>query len=224
MKANTILLLLIMSCTYGFAQVSQEPLPYALDALEPYIDSQTMDIHFNKHHTGYIKNLNMAIKGTEAEKMTMQELLSNASKLGNTIRNNAGGHYNHTLFWTVLTPDTTTKPSKNLEKAINKSFTDMETLKVELSEAGSTQFGSGWAWLYVSQNGELAICSTANQDNPLMDDVEHKGIPILGIDVWEHAYYLKYQNQRGNYLNAIWNIINWDEVSKNHEKALSKKH
>ncbi|WP_111307646.1 superoxide dismutase [Confluentibacter sediminis] len=223
MKTNTILFLLMIHCAYGFAQFSQEPLPYKVDALEPYIDSQTMDIHFNKHHAGYIKNLNTAVKGTATEKMTLLDILSNVSKLGSTIRNNAGGHYNHQLFWKVLTPNTATKPSKKLERAINETFTDLEALKVELSKAGSTQFGSGWAWLYVNQNGKLSICSTANQNNPLMDDAEHKGIPILGIDVWEHAYYLKYQNQRGNYLNAIWNIINWDEVSERYEEAITKK-
>lgn len=203
----------------GKAQFSQQPLPYAFNALEPNIDALTMEIHFSKHHATYIKNLNTAIKGTDAEAKSMLELLASISKYNATIRNNAGGHYNHELFWTVLTPNKNTHPSKELQKAIDASFTSMDSLKSTLNKAASTRFGSGWAWLYVTPDGHLSICSTPNQDNPLMDIAEYKGIPILGIDVWEHAYYLKYQNKRGDYLAAIWEIINWDEVSQRYKDA-----
>lgn len=223
MKNTKIVALLLLIGVSVSAQFTQKPLPYAYNALEPYVDAQTMEIHYSKHHAAYVKNLNAAIVGTEAEKMTLTEIFANVSKLSPAIRNNAGGHFNHELFWTILTPEKNTKPSPNLEKAINETFGTLDALKEKLNTAAATRFGSGWAWLYVDTNGKLAISSTANQDNPLMDIAENKGIPILGIDVWEHAYYLKYQNKRTDYLAAIWNIINWNEVSKNYDNAIPKK-
>lgn len=223
MKKKKFLLALLFVGSVLSAQFTQKPLPYTYNALEPFVDVQTMEIHYSKHHAGYVKNLNAAVKGTDAEKMTITQIFSNVSKLSPAIRNNAGGHFNHELFWSILTPEKNTKPSANLEKAINESFGSLATLQEKLSVAASTRFGSGWAWLYVGQDGKLAICSTANQDNPLMDIAENKGMPILGIDVWEHAYYLKYQNKRTDYLTAIWSIINWNAVSSNYELATKKK-
>lgn len=207
----------------SFAQFSQKPLPYAYNALEPFIDAQTMEIHYSKHHAAYVKNLNAAIIGTPAEKMNINEILASVSKFSPAIRNNAGGHFNHELFWSLLTPKKDTKISPELEKAINTKFSSLDSLKIKLNAAAASRFGSGWAWLLVDKDGKLAICSTPNQDNPLMDIAEVKGTPILGIDVWEHAYYLKYQNKRADYLSAIWNVINWDEVSNLYEKATHKK-
>lgn len=198
-----------------FAQFTQEPLPYAYDALEPFVDAQTMEIHYSKHHAGYVNNLNKALKEAGLEENTdLNTILGNISKYSTAIRNNAGGHYNHTLFWNVITPNKDTKLSDDLAAAITTTFGSMETFKTQLTQAASTRFGSGWAWLVVTPENKLVICSTPNQDNPLMDDAPVKGTPVLGIDVWEHAYYLKYQNKRGDYLQSIWNIINWDEVSR----------
>ncbi|MDP2087855.1 MAG: superoxide dismutase [Flavobacteriaceae bacterium] len=223
MKKYSILrLFFLLFNVVAFAQFTQNPLPYSFNALEPYIDAQTMEIHYSKHHSGYIKNLNAAITGTPAAKMTVNEIFATVSNLSPAIRNNAGGHYNHELFWSVLTPEKNTKPSKELEKAIQESFTNLDSLKVKMNKAGAARFGSGWAWLYITQAGKLAVCSTPNQDNPLMDLAENKGIPILGVDVWEHAYYLKYQNKRADYLGAIWNVINWNEVSKRYSDAIQK--
>jgi len=205
------------------AQFAQKPLPYAYNALEPFIDAQTMEIHYSKHHAAYVKNLNAAVVGTDAEKLKVKEIFANVSKYSPAIRNNAGGHYNHELFWSILTSEKNTKPSAELEKAINDSFGSMDALKEKLNAAAATRFGSGWAWLYVDKDKKLAISSTPNQDNPLMDVVENKGTPILGIDVWEHAYYLKYQNKRADYLAAIWNVINWNEVSNNYKAATKGK-
>jgi superoxide dismutase len=223
MKKNQLLSVMLLICASVSAQFTQKPLPYAYNALEPFIDAQTMEIHYSKHHATYVKNLNAAVKGTDAEKMTIIEIFSNVSKLSPAIRNNAGGHFNHELFWTILTPEKNTKPSADLEKAITESFVNLDTLKVKLNKIATTRFGSGWAWLYVGQDGKLAVCSTANQDNPLMDIAENKGKPILAIDVWEHAYYLKYQNKRADYLAAIWNVVNWNEVSNNFALATAKK-
>ena len=217
-----LMFIFFLSCQ-AFAQFSQLPLPYSYGALEPYLDAQTMEIHYSKHHAGYVKNLNAAVQGTDAQNMTLKEILANVSKFSPAIRNNAGGHYNHEFFWSVLTPQKGTKPSEALQKAIEASFTSLDTLKVRFNKLAATRFGSGWAWLYVTPEGKLAICSTPNQDNPLMDVAEQKGTPILGIDVWEHAYYLKYQNKRPDYLVAIWNVINWDEVSKYYDNATAKK-
>ena len=199
----------------AFAQFTQAPLPYAYDALEPFVDAQTMEIHYTKHHTGYVTNLNRALKEAGLENNTdLNAILGNISKYSTAIRNNAGGHYNHTLFWNVLTPNKNTKLSTELAANIEKTFGSMEAFKTQLTQAAATRFGSGWAWLVVTPENKLVIASTPNQDNTLMDDAPVKGTPIFGIDVWEHAYYLKYQNKRGDYLQAIWNVVNWDEVSR----------
>lgn len=222
MKKVFTLVALALSAVASFAQGSftQKPLPYAYNALEPYIDAQTMEIHYSKHHAAYVKNLNAAMANQPA--VTMDSLLANISKYSGAVRNNAGGHYNHELFWSVLSP-TKTEASKELMTAINSTFTSMDSLKTLLNEAAMKRFGSGWAWLYVTKEGKLAVGSTANQDNPLMDVCDIKGTPILGIDVWEHAYYLKYQNKRNDYLSAIWNVINWQEVSARYAATQPKK-
>ena len=197
-------------------------LGYNYNSLEPYIDSTTMYIHLNKHHAAYIKNLNEALKGTEAEKLSMNELLKDISKYSTVIRNNAGGHYNHSLFWANLTPKLNTQASPRLQKAILESFGSLDSLKTLLNKAAISQFGSGWAWLIVTPEKKLVVCATPNQDNPLMDMASVKGTPIIAIDVWEHAYYLKYQNKRADYLSSIWNILNWDEISKRYETIVPK--
>lgn len=194
-------------------------LNYAFEALEPHIDAQTMQIHHGKHHQAYVDNLNKAIAGTDAETKTLEELMANISAYPVAVRNNGGGHYNHTLFWSILGPNTGGAPTGDLATAINENFGSFDALKEKMNTAGATRFGSGWAWLLV-KDGNLEVSSTPNQDNPLMDVAEVKGTPILGIDVWEHAYYLKYQNKRPDYLAAIWNVINWDEVSKRYKAAL----
>ncbi len=218
----SVLFSVVLSTT-TFAQFSQSPLPYSYNALEPYIDAQTMEIHYSRHHAAYIKNLNKAIAGTPAEKLPITEILAHTSQYSVTVRNNAGGHYNHDLFWSILTPKPNTAPSPALLLAINSTYVSIDSLKAVLDKAAATRFGSGWAWLYVTPEGKLAVCSSPNQDNPLMDSAEHKGTPILGIDVWEHAYYLKYQNKRTDYLAALWNIINWEEVSRRYTQALTSK-
>ncbi|AQX10217.1 superoxide dismutase [Elizabethkingia ursingii] len=205
------------------AQFKQAPLPYAYNALEGSIDAQTMEIHYSKHGAAYVANLNKAITGTPLEKESLVKILSGISKQTPAIRNNAGGHYNHELFWTILTPEKNTQLSEKLAKAINQSFGSFDAFKEKMGKAGADRFGSGWAWLIVTPDKKLAVTSTANQDNPLMDIAEVKGIPVLGIDVWEHAYYLKYQNKRADYLSAIWNVINWKEINKRYEAALSGK-
>ncbi len=193
------------------------PLPYAYDALEPHIDEQTMKIHHGKHHQAYVDNLNKAIAGTEHENKSLEELIANADKISPAVRNNGGGHWNHTFFWDILSKDGGS-PSGNLSEAINSAFGSFDEFKTKVSAAGVARFGSGWVWL-ISSDGKLEITSTPNQDNPLMDVAEVKGTPILGIDVWEHAYYLKYQNKRPDYLVAVWNAINWKKVQENFEKA-----
>ena len=192
-------------------------LPYAHDALEPHIDEKTMKIHHGKHHAGYTKKLNDAIEGTEHEGKSIEEILV-AGKGNSAIRNNGGGYYNHSLFWEIMSPNGGGKPSGDLATAIDSAFGSFESFKDEFSKAGATQFGSGWAWLCVS-NGKLEVCSTANQDNPIMGE-GCKGTPILGIDVWEHAYYLNYQNKRPDYIEAFFNVINWEEVSKRYAAAM----
>jgi len=188
-------------------------LPYAHDALEPNIDAQTMEIHHGKHHAGYTAKLNAAIEGTELAGKTIEELL--ASHTDNAaIRNNGGGYYNHCLFWEVMGPNGGGAPSGELAEAINSAFGSFEEFKNVFSNAAATQFGSGWAWLCVNKGGSVEVCSTPNQDNPLMSSAGCSGMPILGLDVWEHAYYLKYQNRRPDYINAFFNVVNWDEVSK----------
>ncbi|MFA6060074.1 MAG: superoxide dismutase [Taibaiella sp.] len=194
-------------------------LPYGHNALEPHIDAQTMEIHHGKHHQAYVDNLNKAIEGTDAANLSLEELVKNISKYPAAVRNNGGGHFNHSLFWTVLGPDAKAGPEGKLADAINEAFGGLDALKEKMTTAGATRFGSGWAWLIV-KDGKLEVTSTPNQDNPLMDVAEVKGTPIFGIDVWEHAYYLKYQNKRPDYLKAIWSVVNWDEVSKRYEAAL----
>lgn len=189
-------------------------LPYAHDALEPHIDTQTMQIHHGKHHAAYVTNLNAAIAGTDAEGKSLEELLASVSKYSPAVRNNGGGHYNHSLFWTVIGPNAGGEPTGELADAINAAFGSFSAFKDEFSKAGATRFGSGWAWLIVKSDGKLAVTSSPNQDNPLMDVAEVKGTPILGLDVWEHAYYLHYQNRRPDYITAFWNVVNWAEVSK----------
>ena len=188
-------------------------LPYPTDALEPSIDKMTMEIHHGKHHAAYVTNLNKAIEGTEWDKKTIEQILAGVSKLPVAVRNNGGGHYNHSLFWNWMKPKGGGSPTGDLASAITRDFGSFEKFKEQLSGAGMNRFGSGWAWL-IKQDGKLAITSTPNQDNPMMDLADVKGVPILGIDVWEHAYYLKYQNRRAEYLAAFWNVVNWDEVAK----------
>jgi len=193
-----------------------EALPYAADALEPHIDKTTMEIHHDRHHQAYVDNLNKAIAGTDAENLSLLDIIKNVSKYSAAVRNNGGGHYNHSLFWKVLGPNAGGAPTGELAEAIVATFGSFDELKKQLQAAGATRFGSGWAWLIVDADGKLAVTSTPNQDNPLMDVAEVKGTPILGIDVWEHAYYLKFQNKRPAYLEEIFNVINWDAVAQNY--------
>ncbi len=188
-------------------------LPYALNALEPHIDARTMEIHHGKHHNAYVTNLNAAVQGTEWENKSLEEIMANISKLSAAVRNNGGGHWNHSFFWQIMGPNAGGAPTGAVAEAINSTFGSYDKFKEEFSKAGVTRFGSGWAWL-TAAGGKLTISSTANQDNPLMDIAEVKGTPILGVDVWEHAYYLNYQNRRPDYLAAFYNVINWDEVNK----------
>jgi Fe-Mn family superoxide dismutase len=187
-------------------------LPYAYDALEPYIDKATMEIHHSKHHNAYVTNLNNAVAGSELEHKTLDELIKDASKFPVGVRNNSGGVFNHNFFWTILKNNGGSAPSGKLAEAINAAFGSFDEFKAKFSNAAATRFGSGWAWLIV-QNGRLAVTSTPNQDNPLMDLAEQKGVPILTLDVWEHAYYLKYQNRRPEYIENWWNVVNWEEVA-----------
>jgi Fe-Mn family superoxide dismutase len=193
-------------------------LPYAHDALEPYIDVTTMQIHHGKHHQAYVDNLNKAIAGTANEGKSLEELVKAAASISPAVRNNGGGHWNHSFFWEVLAPNAGGTPTGELADAINTAFGSFDEFKTKFAAAGATRFGSGWAWLIV-KDGKLEITSTPNQDNPLMDVAEVKGTPILGVDVWEHAYYLKYQNKRPDYLTAIWNVVNWTKVAEHFAKA-----
>ncbi|WP_234461819.1 superoxide dismutase [Pedobacter segetis] len=188
-------------------------LPYASDALEPNIDKQTMEIHHDKHHAAYVNNLNAALEG-KVDVGSIEDICKNISKHPVAVRNNGGGHYNHSLFWSVMGPNGGGHPSGDLAKAIDAAFGSFDKFKEDFSKAGATRFGSGWAWLIVGADGKLAVTSTPNQDNPLMDVAEVKGTPILGMDVWEHAYYLKYQNKRPDYIAAFFNTVNWAEVAK----------
>jgi len=187
-------------------------LPYAYDALEPYIDKMTMEIHYTKHHNGYVTKLNGAIEGNDLEKKSLEELLKDASKHPAAVRNNGGGVFNHSLFWTIMKKGGGGKPTGKLADAINSAFGNFDEFKSKFTNAAATRFGSGWAWLIV-QNNKLVVTSTPNQDNPLMDVADQKGSPVLGLDVWEHAYYLKYQNRRPEYIDNWWNVVNWDEVA-----------
>jgi len=188
-------------------------LTYDYKALEPHIDALTMEIHHSKHHNAYVTNLNNATAGTDAEKMSIEDICKNISKYPMPVRNNGGGHFNHSMFWTIIGPNAGGAPSGELADAINSAFGSFEKMKEEFTKAATTRFGSGWAWL-IKHDGKLVISSTPNQDNPLMDIAEVKGTPILGLDVWEHAYYLHYQNRRPDYINAFWNVVNWTEVTR----------
>jgi len=188
-------------------------LDYAYTALEPNIDAKTMEIHHSKHHQAYVTNLNNAIAGTDAEKMSIEDICKNISKFPMAVRNNGGGHYNHSLFWQVMAPNAGGMPTGDLAKAIETDLGGFDKFKADFTAAGATRFGSGWAWLCVKE-GKLCVCSTPNQDNPLMDIADCKGTPILGMDVWEHAYYLNYQNRRPDYMAAFFNVINWEKVSE----------
>jgi superoxide dismutase, Fe-Mn family len=189
-------------------------LPYAFNALEPHIDARTMEIHHGKHHNAYVTNLNNAIAGTDGEKLSIEEICRNISKYPVAVRNNGGGHYNHSLFWTVLGPNAGGAPTGAVAEGINAAFGSFDEFKTKFAAAAAGRFGSGWAWLIVDGSGKLQITSTPNQDNPLMDVAEAKGSPVLGLDVWEHAYYLNYQNRRPDYVTAFWNVVNWNEVNK----------
>jgi Fe-Mn family superoxide dismutase len=199
------------------------PLPYDYNALEPSIDEETMRIHHDKHHGAYVTNLNKAVAGTEFENMSIEELVQNLDKVPEdkrtAVRNNGGGHINHSMFWVIMGPNGGGQPTGALADAINKQFGSFDAFKEQVNQAGATRFGSGWAWLVVDPSGKLSVLSTPNQDNPLMDG---KGTPILGVDVWEHAYYLKYQNKRPDYLNAWWKTVNWGAVADRYQKATSK--
>lgn len=222
MRMKSIFIILIIFFSNLFAQNHQLPkLAYSFNALEPYIDEATMKIHYEKHHQGYINNLNKALQNHENANLSLEEILKNVSKYSEAVRNNGGGHFNHTLFWEILTPNGS-KPTNYFKSAIEKQFGSLDSLKVLMTQKGLSQFGSGWVWLIVNAEKKLEVTSTPNQDNPLMDVVKEKGIPILGIDVWEHAYYLKYQNKRNDYLANIWNVIHWEAVSQKYEKIVPK--
>ncbi|HEX2606462.1 MAG TPA: superoxide dismutase [Flavisolibacter sp.] len=194
------------------------PLPYAFEALEPHIDAQTMQIHHDKHHQAYVDNLNKAIAGTPNESKSLEELVRSAGSISPVVRNNGGGHWNHTFFWEIMAPKSGGQPTGAIAEAINQAFGSFDSLKEKFNAAAVSRFGSGWAWLIV-KDGKLEVSSTPNQDNPLMDVAEVKGTPVLGVDVWEHAYYLKYQNKRADYLAAFWNVVNWNKVNELFAKA-----
>lgn len=195
-------------------------LPYDFNALEPHIDARTMEIHHGKHHQAYVTNLNNAIAGTDAEQLSIEEICRNISKYPVAVRNNGGGHYNHDLFWKIMKAGGGGAPSGALAEAINSTFSNFDEFKAKFGTAGATRFGSGWSWLLVTADKKLAVTSTPNQDNPLMDIAEVKGTPIMGLDVWEHAYYLHYQNRRPDYIAAWWNVVNWDEISARFQQAM----
>jgi superoxide dismutase, Fe-Mn family len=194
-------------------------LAYAYNALEPHIDARTMEIHHSKHHQAYVTNLNNATAGTDAENLSIEAICSNISNYAPAVRNNGGGHFNHDLFWKVIGPNGGGTPTGELAAAIDAAFGNFDTFKQQFAAAATTRFGSGWAWLIVGTDKKLAICSTPNQDNPLMDVADVKGTPILGLDVWEHAYYLNYQNRRPDYITAFWNVVNWNEVARRLQSA-----
>jgi len=194
-------------------------LKYAYDALEPHIDARTMEIHHTKHHKGYTDNLNKAIEGTDLDGKTIENILINLDMENKAVRNNGGGYYNHSLFWEVISPENKGRLSGQLQDAIEEKFVSFDAFKDEFSKAAATRFGSGWAWLCVHRGGKVEVCSTANQDNPLMPGTGCGGTPILGLDVWEHAYYLNYQNRRPDYINAFFNVINWNEVERRYAEA-----
>lgn len=194
-------------------------LPYKFDALEPNIDAKTMEIHHDKHHAGYTNNLNKAIEGTDLDNKSIEDILKNLDPSNGAVRNNGGGFYNHSLFWKVMDPKGGGNPSGELANAIQNELGGMDKFKEDFAKAAATRFGSGWAWLVVGKDGKLHVTSTPNQDNPLMPFADVKGTPILGLDVWEHAYYLKYQNKRPDYISAFWNVVNWEKVAENYANA-----
>ncbi len=196
-----------------------DPLPYPSDSLEPHIDKQTMEIHHDKHHNAYVTNLNNAISGTDIDSKSIEDLLKSVSQAPVAVRNNGGGHYNHTLFWNTLSGNGGGQPTGELAEAIDKKFGSFDAFKEEFTKAATTRFGSGWAWLIVNKEGELAVTSTPNQDNPLMDVAEVKGFPIIGLDVWEHAYYLKYQNKRPDYIAAYFNVVDWNAANARYQEG-----
>lgn len=206
---------------YGFNSVyEQQPLAYGYDALEPYIDAETMEIHYTKHHAAYTSNLNKAVAGQEWSSKPLLDIFSEIEKYPVAVRNNGGGYYNHLLFWKMMKPGGGGMPDGQLLGAINKAFGSFDAFREQFNQAAATRFGSGWAWLSVDAEGNLFVSSTANQDNPLMSTEAKRGIPVLALDVWEHAYYLKYRNKRTDYIGAFWNVINWDEVSRRYMEAM----
>lgn len=198
-------------------------LPYSYDALEPYLDKETMSIHHQKHHQAYVDNLNIALEKEEKKNSDLELILQKISWYDPSVRNNAGGHFNHSLFWEILSPTAKLAPEGQLDEAIKAKFGSLDKLKAEIKKAGLSQFGSGWVWLYVKFNGSLAITATPNQDNPMMDtQITNRGFPILGFDVWEHAYYLAYQNKRADYIDSLWYVLDWESVEKKYEETLLK--
>ena len=228
MKKLILFLLTILSVQF-LVKAQQEPvhkfapLPYAYDALEPYIDKMTMEIHYNRHHRAYYNNFMAAIKDSDLEKMSLESIFASIGSFSPAIRNNGGGYWNHEMFWNCMKPNGGGAPSGRLADSIQKTFGSFEEFKKLFAEAGTKRFGSGWAWLVVGEGGKLFINSTANQDNPLMNTEKMRGTPVLCLDVWEHAYYLKYQNKRGDYISSFWNVVNWDFVQKKYAEALAKK-
>jgi Fe-Mn family superoxide dismutase len=214
--------LTLASKIYNIMSFTLPPLPYAHNALEPHIDQMTMEIHHGKHHQAYVDNLNKALAGTDHENKSIEELMATMSTLPMAVRNNGGGHFNHSLFWQLLSPNGGGQPTGKMADAIEKELGGLDKFKADFANAGMTRFGSGWAWLCVKADHSLCICSSPNQDNPTMDLSECKGTPILCVDVWEHAYYLHYQNRRADYLAAFWNVVNWAEVEKRYEDAIGK--
>ncbi|MCF8349210.1 MAG: superoxide dismutase [Bacteroidales bacterium] len=199
------------------------PLPYGYDALEKAIDKETMEIHYNRHYKGYYNNFLKAIDDTDLKYMTLEEIFAKMDSYPTAVRNNAGGYYNHSLYWLIMSPDGGGQPEGKLAEAMNSTFGSFDDFKTTFAKAGATRFGSGWAWLSVDENGKLFVSSSANQDNPLMNTEDKQGTPILGMDVWEHAYYLRYQNKRGSYIDSFWTVVNWDEVARRYEAALKMK-
>jgi Fe-Mn family superoxide dismutase len=191
-------------------------LNYSYDALEPHFDARTMEIHHSKHHQAYVNNVNAALEGTDGANLPIEDIVKNISKYGMPVRNNGGGHWNHSFFWSILSPNGGGNPTGALVDKINEQFGSFEAMKEEFNKAATTRFGSGWAWLCKKADGSLCICSTPNQDNPLMDIAECPGTPIIGLDVWEHAYYLHYQNRRPDYIAAFWNVVDWNQASANY--------
>lgn len=221
-KNSLVVLMLTFSSMVSFAQFTVPALPYSYEALEPYFDKQTMELHHDKHHVAYVTKLNVEVNANEALKgKSIEEILKQVKKYNQVVRNNAGGHYNHSLFWTILSPNGGA-PTGALLEDINATFGSLDKFKAAFADSAKTRFGSGWAWLIVSPKGKLKISTTPNQDNPLMDLVLEKGTPILALDVWEHAYYLKYHEKRPDYITAFWNIVNWNEVNRRYTEAKKK--